>query len=73
MRNSPPPPPPPPLKPTAVLMRAAAAASWTQVSKSTWYAWVSQGRVPPGIKLTAGVVVWDMDAVAAALTNQEAC
>jgi predicted DNA-binding transcriptional regulator AlpA len=51
-------------------MRAAAAASWTQVSKSTWYAWVSQGRVPPGIKLTAGVVVWDMDAVAAALTNQ---
>lgn len=60
------------LAPQATLMRAAAAARWAQISKSTWYNWVAAGRIPPGIKLTAGVVVWDMDAVAAALTNQEA-
>jgi len=52
-------------------MRASAAARWAQISKSTWYAWVAQGRIPPGIKLTPGVVVWDMGAVAAALTTAE--
>lgn len=62
----------PPLVPQATLMRASAAARWAQISKSTWYNWVAAGRIPAGIKLTAGVVVWDMDAVAAALTNQEA-
>jgi hypothetical protein len=68
MRNS----PPPPLKPTAVLMRAAAAARWAQVSKSTWHHWAAIGRVPPGIKLSPGVTVWDMAAVTAALMNGEA-
>lgn len=60
------------LAPKATLMRASAAARWAQISKSTWYSWVAQGRVPPGIKLTAGTVVWDMDEVAAALSDQEA-
>ncbi len=59
------------LAPQATLMRASAAARWAQISKSTWYAWVAQGRIPPGIRLTPGVVVWDMGAVAAALTNSE--
>lgn len=61
------------LAPQAILMRASAAANWAQVSKSTWHHWVAQGRVPPGIKLSPGVTVWDMSAVAEALMNQEAC
>lgn len=57
------------LTPTAHLLRATEAARWARISKSTWYAWVAQGRLPAGIKLSPGVTVWDMDAVAAALTD----
>lgn len=60
-----------PLAPQATLMRASAAARWAQISRSTWYAWVSSGRIPQGIKLSPGVVVWDMSAVTAALMNPE--
>lgn len=65
-------PPLPPISPTAILLRAKGAAAWAQVSRSTWYNWVATGRVPPGIKLTPGVTVWDMAAVAAALSDPEA-
>jgi predicted DNA-binding transcriptional regulator AlpA len=61
-----------PLAPQTTLMRASAAARWAQISKSTWHNWVAQGRVPPGIKLSPGVTVWDMAAVTAALMNGEA-
>ena len=60
------------LAPQAILMRASAAARWAQISKSTWHHWVAIGRVPPGIKLSPGVTVWDMAAVTAALTKGEA-
>jgi Predicted transcriptional regulator len=56
----------------AHLLRAAEAARWARVSKSTWYAWVASGRLPRGIKLSPGVTVWDMEAVAAALSRAEA-
>lgn len=59
------------LRATAHLLRAADAARWASISKSTWYAWVAAGRLPPGIKLSPGVTVWDMDAVANALTYVE--
>lgn len=61
-----------PLAPNAVLMRASQIACWASISKSTWYSWVAAGRVPPGIKLSPGTVVWNVEEVAAALTNQEA-
>lgn len=64
--------PPSPLNPHAKLMRASSIASWLQISRSTWFSWVAQGRVPPGIRLTSGTVVWDIDEVAAALSVQEA-
>lgn len=63
---------PSPLNPNAKLLRAGSIASWLQISKSTWFSWVAQGRVPPGIRLTAGTVVWDVDEVAAALSSKEA-
>jgi predicted DNA-binding transcriptional regulator AlpA len=53
-------------------MRASSIASWLQISRSTWFSWVAQGRVPPGIRLTSGTVVWDIDEVAAALSVKEA-
>lgn len=61
-----------PLAPNAVLMRAGQIAGWACISKSTWYSWVAAGRVPPGIKLSSGTVVWNVEEVAAALTNPEA-
>jgi len=63
---------PSPLNPNAKLLRASSIASWLQISRSTWFSWVAQGRVPPGIRLTPGTVVWDVDDVAAALSDQEA-
>jgi len=28
------------------------------VSKSTWYSWITQGRVPPPIKPTPRIAMW---------------
>lgn len=51
----------------AKYVRAKGAAEWASVSKSTWHNWVRDGRVPPGIKLSPGVTVWNLDDVAVAL------
>ena len=54
-------------------MRAKNAARWASVSKSTWHNWVRDGRVPPGIKLSPGVTVWNLDEVAVALGLEARC
>lgn len=59
--------PPSLLNADAKLLRASGIASWLRISRSTWFSWVAQGRVPPGIKLSPGVTVWSVDEVAAAL------
>jgi predicted DNA-binding transcriptional regulator AlpA len=54
-------------------VRAKNAARWASVSKSTWHNWVRDGRVPPGIKLSPGVTVWNLDEVAVALGLEVRC
>lgn len=57
-----------PLNPTrAKFARAKQVANWLNVSKSTFHNYVRDGRVPPGIKLSPGVTVWNLDQVALAL------
>lgn len=54
------------------LVRAAAAAKWAGVSRATFYAWRAAGRIPPGRRLSPGVVVYDLTELAAALSTPEA-
>lgn len=54
---------------TTRLARASEAARWACVSRSTWYAWVAAGRVPPGIKLSPGVTVWNLEEIAEVLNG----
>jgi hypothetical protein len=35
------------------------------IKKSTWYAWVQQGRAPAGKKISGGCTVWSRAAVLA--------
>ena len=58
---------PPCQRPRSELVRAKQATEWLNISKSTFYNWIRDGRVPPGIKLSPGVTVWSVDEVAAAL------
>ena len=66
-------PAPNPINGRTKFARAKHAARWASVSKSTWHNWVRDGRVPPGIKLSPGVTVWDLDAVAVALGLELRC
>lgn len=38
--------------------RASHIAELLCISKSTWWLWVKEKRVQPGIKVSAGVTVW---------------
>lgn len=58
---------------STTFVRAKNAARWASVSKSTWHNWVRDGRVPPGIKLSPGVTVWNLDEVAVALGLEARC
>lgn len=58
-----------PITSTARLARASEAARWARVSRSTWHAWVAAGRIPPGIKLSPGVTVWNLDEIAEVLNG----
>jgi predicted DNA-binding transcriptional regulator AlpA len=53
--------------PTTTFVRAKQAANLLSVSKSTFHNWVRDGRVPPGVKLSPGVTVWNLEQVALAL------
>lgn len=63
----------PPSTANTKFVRAKTAARWASVSKSTWYNWVVDGRVPPGVKLSPGVTVWNLDEVAVALGLEVRC
>lgn len=66
-------PAPAPIHASTKFVRAKNAALWASVSKSTWHNWVRDGRVPPGIKLSPGVTVWNLDEVAVALGLEVRC
>jgi predicted DNA-binding transcriptional regulator AlpA len=47
-------------------LRARDLVAWLNVSRSTVYLWIAQGRIPPGIRL-GGVTLYDPRAVSEAL------
>lgn len=47
-------------------LRPADLVTWLRVSRSTVYAWIAEGRIPPGIRL-GGVTLYDPRAVSEAL------
>lgn len=47
-------------------MRVADLMVWLRISRSTIYAWIAEGRIPPGIRL-GGVTLYDPRAIGDAL------
>ena len=39
-------------------LRARDSAEFLAIGKSTFWRWVQQGRIPPGIRLSARCTVW---------------
>ena len=44
-------------------IRTKDIAGMLSISKSTWWLWVKQGKVPKGIKLGNRVTVWDKNEI----------
>ena len=55
-----------------VHLRAKEAARFLAVSKSTFWRWVSIGRITKGIRLSARCTVWPKEALDAFLERQAA-
>lgn len=43
------------------MMRAAHAASYLGISRSTFWRWVAEGRLPKGTHLSARATVWKQE------------
>ncbi len=52
-------------------MRAREAAAYIEIAKSTFWAWVSQGKLPAGRKLSARTTVWRKSELDTFLENAE--
>ena len=44
-------------------LRAKGCAAYFGIGISTWWKWVKDGRVPPGIKLSPRTTVWSLEIV----------
>jgi predicted DNA-binding transcriptional regulator AlpA len=49
------------------LARVKDILAWLRISRSTFYLWRAQGKIPAGRRIGSGVQVYDLDEVAAAL------
>lgn len=50
---------------SSVFCRASDAARILAIGRSTFWLWVKQGKLPPGIKLGNRVTVWKVDEIMA--------
>lgn len=46
-------------------LRAKGCAQFFGIGESTWWRWASEGRIPPGIRLSGRVTVWKISDVIA--------
>ncbi len=52
-------------------MRVKEAAAYIGIAKSTFWAWVSQGKLPAGRKLSARTTIWRKSELDTFLENAE--
>ena len=50
-------------RPAPGAMRARDCAAYLGIGTSTWWRWVQDGRVSPGIRLTPRTTVWPVEVV----------
>jgi len=53
------------------VMRAKAGAAFLGIGVSTFWKWHSEGKIPPGIRLSARCTVWRREALESVLVQAE--